>query len=153
MILTTHILAGAAIGSKVHNYWLVAALSIVSHFVLDFFPHNEYGINGLKNGRLNKAFTLDFLKVAVDGIVGFFVATLLFSDYQNFGYVFVGMIFAVLPDFILFLSYIFDSKILNAIKKAHSGYVHFLKDKKIPAYARVGIQVVIAIICMAIISI
>ena len=42
MIITPHMLVGAAIGARVRNIWLVFILAWLSHYLLDFLPHWDY---------------------------------------------------------------------------------------------------------------
>ena len=72
MILTTHILSGAALGANIQNPYLVATSAVALHFALDTLPHGDY-LN--KKSRLG-----EFWKVAVDFAVGFgLVFAIIFS--------------------------------------------------------------------------
>lgn len=44
MLAIDHTLVGAAIGSQIDNIPAVVGLGIVSHFVLDFLPHVDQGV-------------------------------------------------------------------------------------------------------------
>ena len=46
MIITPHLLLGAAIGSKFKQWPVIVVVSIISHFILDRIPHWDY-INGV----------------------------------------------------------------------------------------------------------
>jgi len=74
MILSTHILAGAAIGSEFNDLGLIFILALSSHYVLDAFPHLEiYFLNSapeeLKNLR-NKKVIKNIIKAGVDFWLG-----------------------------------------------------------------------------------
>lgn len=146
MILTPHILVGAAIGYKVHNFWLVAVFSIIVHFILDMIPHKEYEINGVKNGKLNSAFVKDFLKVAVDGLIGLLLVVLLTKDFTDLNYMAVGIISAGLPDFLLLLSYVSRSRVLNIIRRFHEDIVHIYKNRNAPPWLKIGSQITAVIL-------
>ncbi len=45
MTATNHVIAGALIGTAIHNPWLAVPLALLSHFVLDILPHFGLGPN------------------------------------------------------------------------------------------------------------
>jgi len=51
MILTTHMLAGAAAASKISNPFLALPLALLSHYLCDFLPHNDYSIINIVERR------------------------------------------------------------------------------------------------------
>lgn len=120
MILTTHILSGAALGANVQNPYAVAGLSIVLHFFLDLFPHGDY-LN--KKSRLR-----EFWKVAVDLAIGFsFVAAIIFirglpsNNGLNIENILIGIFFSLLPDFTTFLHNWLKMKFLTPVRTFHEG--------------------------------
>ena len=139
MMLTPHILVGATIGYKIHNYWFVVIFSIISHFILDAIPHKEYDIKCLRNGKLNKDFLKDFSKVAIDGFIGLAIVLLL-TGFKDLDYVIVGMIAGAFPDFLQFLSFVFNFKILNLIRKFHHK-IHIFNNKDFPYWTTFGSQI------------
>lgn len=56
MIITPHMLVGAAIGACSPKYWIAFCLGIIVHFILDTLPHWEYldTINIKKRSHLMK---------------------------------------------------------------------------------------------------
>ena len=42
MILVTHALVGAAIGSKINNPWIIIPVVLAVHYLMDGFRHGEY---------------------------------------------------------------------------------------------------------------
>lgn len=139
MMLTPHILVGTAIGYKIHSYWFIIIFSIISHFILDAVPHKEYNISHLRSGKLSKDFLKDFSKVVLDGLVGLTLGLLL-TGFKDLDYVIVGMIAGAFPDFLQFLSFIFNSKILNSIRKFHHK-IHIFNNKDFPFWTTLGSQV------------
>lgn len=116
MILTTHILSGAALGASVKNPYAVAGLAVVLHFLLDLLPHGDY-LN--KNSRLK-----DFWKVGVDLAIGFSIVSVMLlyrglastRDFQN---IVIGIFFSLLPDSTTFLYVWIKMKFLRPIKDFH----------------------------------
>jgi hypothetical protein len=116
MILTTHILSGAALGANVKNPYAVAGLSIVLHFLLDTLPHGDY-LN--KKSRLR-----EFWKVAVDLAVGFglvFWAISLkgITSPDILRNIIIGIFFSLLPDGTTLLYIWMKMKFLKPVKDFH----------------------------------
>jgi len=146
MILTSHLLAGAAIGSRVHDWWAVAALSMASHYLLDAIPHSQYKVRFLKSKSSRKEVIIDLFKIAVDFASGFFFVAFIGIKSLNFPYMMFGMAMAVLPDFLQFLYYFQKNKLLEIFTQVHD-YFAFEKNQifawqnaLIPAKERVGEQ-------------
>lgn len=115
MILTPHILAGAAIGSKFKTYkwfFILIILSLASHFILDMFPHYEYSIDGLRDMG-SFYFYIDVLKVVVDLFAGIAMVYLTGSQRKNSGLIISSGLIAALPDFFMFLSWHFNFWLFN----------------------------------------
>lgn len=117
MILTTHILSGAALGANIQNPWAVAGLSTALHFMLDTLPHGDY-LN--KKSRLR-----EFWKVAIDLSVGFSLVTAIifyknwFSGEVLLTNIAIGIFFSLFPDFTTFLHRYLNMKFLEPIKNFH----------------------------------
>ena len=69
MILATHLLAGAAIATKIKNPLLALILAFFSNYLLDSLPHTEYSLKNMEKHKWRKS-AFDFLKVAFDLIFG-----------------------------------------------------------------------------------
>jgi hypothetical protein len=113
MILTTHILSGAALGANVENPYAAAGLAIVLHFLLDLFPHGDY---------LNKKSQLrEFWKVAIDLAVGSGLVFAILSQNLtlNKTNIAVGIIFSLLPDGTTFFYHWMKMKFLAPIHAFH----------------------------------
>lgn len=125
MILTTHILSGAALGANVQNPWAVAGLSIVLHFFLDTLPHGDY---------LNKKSSLrEFWKVAVDIaislalVIGIIDCCRQIGDANTTKNIFIGIFFSLLPDGTTFMYRHLGMKFLKPLKGFHES-LHFYKN-------------------------
>jgi hypothetical protein len=116
MILTSHILSGAALGANIRNPYLAAASAVALHFILDLFPHGDY---------LNKKSGIrEFWKVAIDLFFGFAIigAILLSKDvlgHDTLQNVLIGIFFSLLPDGITFLYWKMGIKFLKPIYDFH----------------------------------
>lgn len=132
MVLAVHLLAGAAIVSKINSTPLALVLAFLSHFFLDALPHYEYSIKYLKERTWRYAF-LDLSKIFLDIGCGI-LAIFLFSD--NFSLALIGGMVTFLPDGLTLLYFIFPR---NAALKwffvFHCKIVHYPeKDKKMPLF-------------------
>lgn len=129
MILTAHILTGAAVAVKIQPVSLGLTLAFLSHFLLDFLFHREYKIDYLKTKEWRKAF-FDFFKVFLDIFLGFFIVFILS---KNIPVALLGGFFAILPDGLTLLFLIFPKiKILEKFHDFHCKKTHYFRDKKIP---------------------
>ncbi len=122
MILTTHILSGAALGASVKNPHAVAGLAVILHFLLDTLPHGDY-LN--KKSRFK-----EFWKVAVDLAIGLGAVAAIFffrdptpKDIFN---ICIGIFFSLLPDGTTLL-YMMGMKFLKPLKKFHEK-LHYYPD-------------------------
>lgn len=127
MILSAHIITGAAVGGNFSNPWLVVLLSVVCHHLADLLPHWDYKI---KEIPLRKS----FLKISADILIGFILVAgtlIIFHSRElpkNFSSLFsgaylnliLGIFFSLLPDGLLLLSWIFPKKPLTFYASLHS---------------------------------
>ncbi len=135
MILTVHLLTGAALASKIQPLSLALVLSFLSHYFLDVLPHpDEYSISNIKERKWHKSLP-DFLKIGLDISVGLLIISVL-TDRQPA--IYSAALLAGLPDFFTFLSLVFPRR-LSWHEKLHRK-IHFAKDKKIPFFWRFFIQ-------------
>ena len=141
MINTPHLLAGASIGSEIHNPWIVAIAAIISHFILDSVPHAEYNIDGVKDGKIDKRFIKDFVKILLDLFFGLTLIVLFAYKSPYFNYIIEGALFGIFPDFLLFITYIFPLKLLKTIAEFHYK-IHWFLGKKISGNILVMSQVI-----------
>jgi len=137
MILIPHIIVGATIGSKLHNIWLVAILSLLSHFILDKIPHWDY-IQGMKKFLATNEFKyliIFILKVSIDFVFGFIIVIIMFLNRtlpsDSLKYILVGAVFAILPDIILGISILFKKYSFSQKYFAfHKKYLQFKQEKE-----------------------
>lgn len=138
-------LFGAAIGNIVANPFLAMFLALFSHYFLDFFPHEDYSINNMRNKEWAKVLP-DALKVAVDIVLGLLLVYL-FSRSRTIIYL-CGLI-ALLPDALTLVSSIFYHPILEKHQYIHTQKVHFLKYKKIPLPVRIFTQIFFVVVSLS----
>lgn len=145
MIITPHLLAGAAIGSMVHNYWLAAVLALMSHFILDVIPHADYDIPALKRkiGGSKELF-FDLAKICVDFLLGFLMIIFLTKNYTDVSYVLTGMFFGILPDIFSFLGFVFNFRFLKTFYKYHNA-THIFRNKRVPKWIGYASQIAVVL--------
>jgi hypothetical protein len=142
MILTTHILAGAAIATKIKNPFIALTLAFFSNYLLDSLPHSEYSLKNMKEHRWqNSAF--DFLKVAFDLIFG--ISIILFFS-KNYILSLAGAFFAILPDGFTFLFFVFpNNKLLKKHFDLHES-AHIFNNKKTSNFWRITAQILVVLV-------
>jgi hypothetical protein len=140
MILTCHMVLGAAIAEKTGNPFLGLTFAFLSHYVLDLIPHKEY----LKEIKPKRSHTFsNFLKIGTDFIFGTLV--LLFFS-QNKILALYGGFFAVLPDSInlaYFFPGIVNDKFLKIESVFHGKIIHFWEKKKIFLFWKIASQALV----------
>ena len=147
MVLTTHLLVGAAIASKVFNPALALPLAFLSHYPLDLAPHTEYEIKNIQKARWHRSF-FDFLKVFLD----IFFGILLISLFSNGNpIIFAAALLAIVPDGLELLNIIFPNyKPLTLHQKFHTA-IHRVCNpevKKISPLWGIIIQIVVIVIAI-----
>lgn len=128
MVLTPHLLIGAAIASRI-NLPLGLVLAFLSHYLLDFLPHWEYSIKNIQQ-KLWKKSLPEFLKIFLDISIGAF---LIFIISKNLVLAGTGGFLAILPDGLILLILIFPNKLFT-LHNTFMRKIHFLKDKKISPF-------------------
>ena len=145
MILTPHLLLGAAIASKIEYTPLAIILAFLSHYLLDILPHIEYPIKNIQNKQWAKSLP-DFLRVALDFFSGILIIYF-FSGWQII--ILISALISILPDAFNILNLVFQNKLLKAHNNFHEK-IHCLKNKKISVFWRVLSQVLIVVISVVI---
>lgn len=102
MILSVHLLAGAAIGSRIKNYWAIFICSVALHFLLDLLPHWEYLTEAQTMDSSGLGFSLIVIKALIDLAAGLFLVYWFYHNSPRFAPVLLGAFFAVLPDGLVF---------------------------------------------------
>lgn len=105
MLLTQHLLVGAAIGKYVESPELVMFLAFFSHYILDMIPHYSMNhIPGYKEHGLKGVRKKELLVKSIEPVLGtvFSVAVIVVSsgDASNMA---LGAFFGFLPDLLTFI--------------------------------------------------
>ncbi len=146
MLLAVHMLVGAAIGYKIHNYWLVFILSFLSHFVLDAIPHREYKIDSLIEKRVNRKSIFDLFQVFLDFTIGLAIILLFVEKSPYLTYALLGMFAAMIPDGINFLHWQTNAPWLKKITDFHRFTIH--REEKTPLFWGITSQLIVSIIAI-----
>lgn len=147
MILICHLLAGAAIATKVRNPFLGLPLAFLSHYVLDFIPHEEYEISPKRSidGKI-KNWTPLFLKIGADFLIGVLILLIIS---KNKILALSGGFLGILGDFDNVVS-LFPSlrkiKFLSSHTNFHAKYLYYFANKKIPLWVKILSQVFVILI-------
>lgn len=152
MILTPHILVGAAIGLRMKNPFLVFITAFLSHFVLDAIPHTEYDVSVLKE-KPNKKFIAPCLKILVDFVCGlgivFFISKTILRLEPSYNLV-LGIIFSVIPDAFTILFWQTKNKFFKNLTNFHIFHSKRIYPQAKPISKILGIlsQVIIGILAI-----
>ncbi len=139
MLLTPHILAGAAIFSNVANPVLGLSLAFLSHYFLDLFPQKEYSIANIRS-RCWKQSLPDFIKVFSDMLLGLLIIFLIVGYNPFF---FIAALVAIVPDGFTMLTLIFSkNQLLKKHDKLHAAINAFCENKNLPAFWGVSSQLI-----------
>jgi hypothetical protein len=157
MVLTPHLLIGAAIGAKTHNLGLIIILGLLSHVALDKLPHWDYanpGISCFRKTKNYKKLFIDLFKIAIDGFIGSLIALLIVvktNQSDDWKFILLGIFFSILPDIFLFSSHIFGSENFSVnFKNFHHKFFHGPKTKKEGEITFLGLITEILVIILAI---
>jgi hypothetical protein len=129
MILTVHLLTGAALASKIQPTPLALLLALASHYFLDFLPHWDYDVENLKAKKWSRVGPA-LLKISLDLLFGLLIILILA---KNPILALTGGFLAVLPDGLVLLNIIFPNSFLNFLGNLHRK-IHFFKYKNIPLF-------------------
>ena len=120
MVITPHMLIGAAIGSQSSNLLVAFGLGLVSHFLLDILPHWDY-IDDINFERSV------LKKIALDFVLGSVLVLIFAWSYNRMAVIMMAAIFgALLPDFLIALSKLFENKYLSSWRSFHHK-IHIFK--------------------------
>ena len=145
MILTAHLLTGAVLATRIKFLPLSLLFAFLSHYVLDFLPHQEYSIKNIFEKRWRKSF-FDFFKVALD--ISFGVLIILILS-KNQPLALIGGFFAILADGLTLLFLIFPKdKFLERHYNLHQNRIHFVEKKKVSQFWGILSQVIIIFIAI-----
>ncbi|PIZ88692.1 MAG: hypothetical protein COX90_03260 [Candidatus Nealsonbacteria bacterium CG_4_10_14_0_2_um_filter_38_17] len=124
MILATHLLAGAAIATKIKNPLLALILAFFSNYLLDSLPHTEYSLKNMEKHKWRKS-AFDFLKVAFDLIFGisiilFLKETKSLNDSEGFLFLLGNKVPELSEGFLFLLG--------NKVPELSEGFLYFSKN-------------------------
>ncbi|MBU1292170.1 hypothetical protein KKH07_01635 [Patescibacteria group bacterium] len=119
MVLTPHMLVGAAVGTQAPNVWVAFLFGLISHYLIDVLPHWDY---------LNKFEITNYkhlIKVFLDLTIGI-VLILFLIWFEPQRIIILAAVFgSLLPDFLNGISMNFNSKWLRFHFQIHYK-IHFL---------------------------
>jgi len=124
MLVTPHVLFGAAIGSSFDKVYLVAPLSVASHFVLDSIPHLQ---GFIEVEELEKK---DLLIVFADVLIALILVTLVSFGSPKWELIALGAFCAWVPDIHHIIQVLFGPEKLRRYTKAHKKF-HWDKQMKL----------------------
>lgn len=151
MILSVHILAGAAIGLNLHNWAAVFFISIFTHFLMDAIPHREYEIETIKNGISKKSIPA-LLQISLDLLIGIGLAFWFTWNHAPLSIISIGIIASIFPDFLTFLYWQTKLPLLKSIADFHCKRIHPKNNKNTPLIWGIGTQIAISLIIISIIT-
>lgn len=108
MTATGHALVAALIAAKFTNPYIALPLSFASHFACDVLPHWDSGTH-----RREKSKNRFIMEAVLDVIIGFIAAFVLYNMVttdRNYMFLFLAIISAQLPDWIMAPYLIFGSQ-------------------------------------------
>lgn len=139
-------LVGATVASKISNPFLALPLALLSHYLCDSLPHNDYSIVNISERRWNKTYR-HFIEIFLDICFGAVLISL-FSG--NSPIIFAGAFFAIVPDGITLLSKILPQNKLAALHQKLHNFMNNIGDldgnKKIPVIWGISSQILIVLI-------
>jgi len=144
MVLTPHILAGAALGASTVNPLVATVGAFALHFALDAIPHWDYDIRSSRKKAILKVSA----DLAVAGVAVLFLIWHMPLEQQIS--TLIGGFFGVLPDGLLLLSFIFKNKYLDRFARFHN-FWHWLivpKGTKSPFIWGFGVQIVVILLAI-----
>jgi hypothetical protein len=139
-------LVGAAIGYKIHNYWLAFILAFLSHFILDAIPHREYEIDSLIEKKVSRKSIFDLFQVFLDCAIGLAIILIFIEKSPYITYALLGAFAAMIPDGLTFLHWQTNAPWLKKITDFHRFTIH--REEKTPLFWGIASQLVIFVIAL-----
>lgn len=114
MIAAIHLIGGAAAGKHLKKIWLIILVALVSHYVLDFIPHQSFVAPlGFKENGLLGTNIWDLIVKSIDSIIGVSLVVLAMFLYKKQAkFIALGAFFAIIPDLLQFLCWKYGPSIL-----------------------------------------
>lgn len=127
MLTTPHLLVGAYLVSKIPTLWVALPTALLSHFLLDFcIPHWNPHLYTEKNqkGKISKNSLKIIILDSLTGGVLFLITAfpLLKNNLQEFLFLSLGGLMAILPDIIEIPYFFFNSQ--NRLLKRYIQFEH-----------------------------
>ncbi|MGY3410096.1 hypothetical protein ACVWZV_006209 [Bradyrhizobium sp. GM5.1] len=127
MILSTHAIVGAAVGSLLPSHPVAAFLAgFASHFVIDAIPHSDYPLRSISIKRDRSAVSVNWLllrdlgMLAFDAAAGLTVALWLFAAPGAAVSVLFGAMGGILPDPLQFAHRLYPKEPLRSLQRFHA---------------------------------
>ena len=150
MLLTPHLLIGAAIGLKIPTLWLIIPISIFLHFLIDLIPHSHYSVDNIRQADIINSLK-EFMMVALDIAFGTIICGILIWRSEFFIYAVAGMAVSVLPDALTFIYWQTKTPVLKRLYDFHPESLHPKKD---PPFVKGLIsQIIVSLAAIALILI
>lgn len=128
MLVTVHALSGAAIGSLFTNLPLVIILALISHYSFDCLPHLDQGTLGMEKRMIYRWAAVDIVVAVV------ILYYLYFTGRLSGSLIYIGAIFATLPDFLdslpIFSDWLHQFKFFNKVCQFHDRIQDWGEDQK-----------------------
>jgi len=160
MIITPHLLLGAAIGAKINHITWIIFLGIISHFLLDRIPHWDYGnkeLNAFSKKKSYKLLLKLFFKITIDGLIGIIILSFLIwqkniINPKYFLYISIGILASLSPDILSAIIKLFPNKIriLKIYENLHEKILHNPQHIKKPTFVGLGTEILVSIIAILI---
>lgn len=154
MILSTHAIVGAAIGSLMPNHPALAfACGMVSHFALDAIPHWDYPLRSIsiKPGqgsalRFNWSLGRDLGLISFDALAGLAVALWLYATPAAGGAVLMAALGAMLPDPLQLAHRLCPREPLATVQRFHV-WIHSNHRLTWPLGVSTQLSFVVSVVC------
>lgn len=141
MILATHLVIGAAIGSQINDPIASFGINLALHYLLDMIPHWDY---------IEKVLRKDVPKFIVDFIAGVLILIpiyFIFQDNISLQSFIWGAVAGVLPDLVQGLYHLLGMRFLGVHQRFH----HFFHNKKNQLFVTgFGVQIFLALAAIGI---
>ena len=155
MILTTHVIAGAAIGSLLPAHPVAAfVLGVGSHYVLDSIPHWDYPLYSILVNKgessaltMRRALVRDFFDISLDFAAALIVSLVFFYNPNPSALVAIcaGVIGGVLPDFLQFVYMLAPNSPIKYLQQFHR-WIHTSHRLRNEGKTLIGVVSQIAIV-------
>ena len=161
MTLSTHALVGAAVATLFPTHPAAAFVAgFASHLAIDSLPHWDYKPRSLvknyedpleTNMTVGKDFLMDFVKIALDAIIGASLAMLIFYvlfHVASITIIMIGVVAGILPDPLQFVYWKTRTPLLLPLQRFHI-WVQKGKNLEVKPWIGISLQVGLVIIISA----